>query len=245
MHEQHERDRRGHATVGALIVLLLLLAFERPSSQTIPPPAALGLASVFMAGPALQDTNDDGTVDFVAARVLVAPDAPAADVAAAANIAARFGFETTAIDLPIADRVVASAPGETRLVVPLNIYKAVNVYMPPKGNRGPEGGRGGGDDVEASNPGITYISSGTEAPDETARGEWMQIVASAGLQSDLAVLKLLYDTEFKIERREEVSQDGVSLTVFRPRPGTPPKLEPTTAILDADRDSPMPNRSDR
>lgn len=121
----------------------------------------------------------------------------------------------------------------------LNIYKGVNVYMPPKGTRprqggGGDAGEGGeGGEGDASSPRITYISSGTEAPDETAHGEWMEIVASAGLQWDLAVLKLLYDTEFKIERREEVSQDGVSLAVFRPRPGNPPKLPSPTTTQDA------------
>lgn len=114
----------------------------------------------------------------------------------------------------------------------LNIYKGVNVYMPPKGTRGGPGGGGGGGEGDASSPRITYISSGTEAPDETAQGEWMEIVASAGLQWDLAVLKLLYDTEFKIERREEVSQDGVSLAVFRPRPGNPPKPPSPTTTQD-------------
>jgi hypothetical protein len=115
----------------------------------------------------------------------------------------------------------------------LNIYKDVNVYMPPKGTRAGQGGGGEGGEGDASSPRITYISSGTEAPDETAHGEWMEIVASAGLQWDLAVLKLLYDTEFKIERREEVSQDGVSLAVFRPRPGNTPKLPSPTTTQDA------------
>jgi hypothetical protein len=88
--------------------------------------------------------------------------------------------------------------------------------MPPKGTRA---GQGGGGDAG-------------EAPDETAHGGWMEIVASAGLQWDLAVLKRLYDTEFEIERREEVSQDGVSPAVFRPRPGNPPKLPSPTTTRD-------------
>ncbi len=60
----------------------------------------------------------------------------------------------------------------------------------------------------------------------------MKIVASAGLQWDLAVLRLLYDSEFEIERREEASADGVSLAVFRPRPGTPPKPPSPTTTSD-------------
>jgi hypothetical protein len=58
--------------------------------------------------------------------------------------------------------------------------------------------------------------------------------ASAGLQWDLAVLNLLYDMEFQIERREEASADGVSPSTFRPRPGTPSKPPaPTTTQEDA------------
>lgn len=125
----------------------------------------------------------------------------------------------------------------------LHIYKGVNVYMPPTGTRRPEGGQDRGEG--ASDPRITYISSGTEAPDETARGDWMKIVASAGLQWDLAVLKLLYDSEFKIERREEASVEGVSLAVFRARPGTLPKLTSPTTTLDAEPNAAMPNRNER
>jgi len=116
-HEQRDRCGRRRAAVSVLAVLLLfVVAFERPSSQTMAS-ATSGLAGIFAAGGALQDTNGDGAVDFIAAQIIVAPDAPAADVAAAANIAARFGFETMAMDLPVAARASEAAPAGTRLVV--------------------------------------------------------------------------------------------------------------------------------
>ncbi|HEY0874211.1 MAG TPA: M14 family zinc carboxypeptidase, partial [Vicinamibacterales bacterium] len=114
----------------------------------------------------------------------------------------------------------------------LNIYKGVNVYMPPKGTR--RDAPGAREERGEANPRITYINSGTEAPDETARGDWMKIVASAGLQWDLAVLRLLNDMEFEIETRREMTAAGVSLAVFRERPGKPPKTAPdTTAQKEA------------
>jgi len=59
------------------VLLLFVVAFERPSSQTMAS-ATSGLAGIFAGGGALQDTNGDGAVDFIAAQIIVAPDAPAA-----------------------------------------------------------------------------------------------------------------------------------------------------------------------
>ena len=58
-----------------------------------------------LAGGGLKDTNSDGLVDGVAARVILAADASAEDVQVATNLAARLGYETTALTLPIALRV--------------------------------------------------------------------------------------------------------------------------------------------
>src|SRR5438552_4928752 len=51
-----------------------------------------------------RDTNGDGLPDVVAARVIVPADATLADVEAATNLAARLGYETTALTLPIVVR---------------------------------------------------------------------------------------------------------------------------------------------
>ena len=51
-----------------------------------------------------RDTNGDGLADAVVARVIV-PDAPTiGEVEAATNIAARLGYETTALTLPLVHR---------------------------------------------------------------------------------------------------------------------------------------------
>ena len=105
----------------------------------------------------------------------------------------------------------------------LNIYKGVNVYMPPKGDAG-DGGGAVGPNLRSYYQKLTYITMGTEAPDQTGQGEWMQTVASAGLQWDLAILRFLYDSSFRIERRQTAIADGVWLALFRARPGIPPKV---------------------
>ena len=48
-----------------------------------------------------QDRNQDGVVDFANARLVLSPQPAAGDLAAAADIAARLGFETSAMDLPM------------------------------------------------------------------------------------------------------------------------------------------------
>ena len=63
--------------------------------------APLGLAEFFKPGVVFQDRNDDGVVDFVDARIALAPAPSAAESAAAADVAARLGYETTAMSLPL------------------------------------------------------------------------------------------------------------------------------------------------
>ena len=53
-----------------------------------------GLESLFTEGAFLEDRNGDGVVDFVNARILLADGASAAEIAAGADVAMRFGFET-------------------------------------------------------------------------------------------------------------------------------------------------------
>src|SRR5437870_4029930 len=55
-----------------------------------------------------RDTNGDGLPDVVAARVIVPADAALADVEAATNLAARLGYETTALTLPIVSYLMAN-----------------------------------------------------------------------------------------------------------------------------------------
>src|ERR1043166_7883332 len=78
-------------------------------------------------------------------------------------------------------------------------------------------------DFMARNPDVTIWDGSTEAPDETARGDWMKLVATAGLQWDKANLDYLVQVRHEVERKVEPFWNGVSLTMSRPRPPKPPK----------------------
>lgn len=94
----------------------------------------------------------------------------------------------------------------------LPMTDSVLIEMPLKGSRaGGSGGRG-------FNPKITIWSGITEAPDETAYGEWMQLVAKAGLSWDQALLDYLYDGKHAVERSGSKFFGGVTLKATRPRP---------------------------
>jgi len=78
-------------------------------------------------------------------------------------------------------------------------------------------------DFMARNPNVTIWEGGTEAPDETAHGDWLKLVATAGLQWDKAILEYLVQGRHDVERKVEPFWQGVSLSVNRPRPPKPPK----------------------
>jgi hypothetical protein len=79
-------------------------------------------------------------------------------------------------------------------------------------------------------PQVTFFSGGTEAPDETAQGEWLNLVAKAGFSYLMANVKYLRDGEYDFERIEESApQDGVSVTMLRVRPVRPGKGQPARA----------------
>ena len=80
--------------------------------------------------------------------------------------------------------------------------------------------------------GLQWLFAGsTEAPDETAHGDWMKLVATAGLQWDTAILDYLAESPYEVERRREPFAGGVSFTLNRARPPKPKtdKPEPTAA----------------
>jgi hypothetical protein len=69
---------------------------------------------------------------------------------------------------------------------------------------------------------VTFVSGGTEAPDETAQGEWLNLVTKPGFSYVMAHVKYLRDGRYKVERIEEEGQrDVVSLTLLRVRPVLP------------------------
>jgi len=96
------------------------------------------------------------------------------------------------------------------------------------GNPAGESGAGGGTGRFSMNawPQVTFFSGGTEAPDETAQGEWLNLVAKAGFSYLMASVKYLRDGHYTVQRIEEdAARDAVSLTTVRIRPvlpGRPP-----------------------
>ncbi len=92
----------------------------------------------------------------------------------------------------------------------LPMTDSVLIQMPLKGS---SGGGGGG-----YNPRVTIWSGTTEAPDETAYGPWMELVAKAGLSWDQAILDYLYEGEHEVERSGSTFFGGVTLRMNRPRP---------------------------
>ena len=97
----------------------------------------------------------------------------------------------------------------------MDLHNGVNIGMPIKGRLASAPGRGGG---RGYDPKITIWAAGTEAPDEPARGDWMKIVASAGLAWDTAVLQYLLDGDHQVNRNTSEFFGGVSIRLDRPRP---------------------------
>src|SRR4029079_2321180 len=82
----------------ALLVASTAIGYTAPADVVAP----ASLSTFFKPGAAFQDRNGDGVVDFVDARIVLPERTSASDVAAAANVAARLGYETTAMNLPVA-----------------------------------------------------------------------------------------------------------------------------------------------
>src|SRR5262249_13793829 len=84
-------------------LVLVLPPPSAPVGCTAPGDAAApaSLSAFFTPGAAFQDRNGDGVVDFVDARIVLAAQPSATEVAAAADVAARLGYETTALNLPL------------------------------------------------------------------------------------------------------------------------------------------------
>src|SRR5690242_1757265 len=84
------------------LTALLLVAISASIGRTAPADTTpLALSELFKTGVVFQDRNGDGVIDFVDARIVV-PGAPSpGESAAAADVAARLGYETSAMNLPI------------------------------------------------------------------------------------------------------------------------------------------------
>jgi hypothetical protein len=99
----------------------------------------------------------------------------------------------------------------------LDFTNGVLIYKSIKGARAnPQS-----NDFMTRQPNVTIWEGVTEAPDETARGDWMKLVANAGLQWDKAILEYLATGHHEVERKVDPFWNGVSLTMNRPRPPKP------------------------
>src|SRR5689334_17603418 len=84
--------------LAALFLVITSTSIGRSAPADVAP---LSLSDFFKTGIVFQDRNGDGVVDFVDAHVVLADGATAAETAAAADVAARLGYETTAMNLPV------------------------------------------------------------------------------------------------------------------------------------------------
>src|ERR1700743_3500706 len=87
-----------------LVAVLALTTLAAGPSQPAPAASSL-LEDAFHLGPLLRDTNGDAIVDAVCAHIVVPDHSDEGENAAGANIAARFGYETSGITLPIVTTV--------------------------------------------------------------------------------------------------------------------------------------------
>jgi hypothetical protein len=116
------------------------------------------------------------------------------------------------------------------------IVNGIRIYMSLKGSggRGSAAGAAGGDAGAgaAGTPGsggvtglsndVTWDAGYTEAPDETAHGDYMKLMASAGLAFDYVHLQYLVDGDLRIARTQREAGGNVTWRVERPRPILPP-----------------------
>src|SRR3984885_13002484 len=88
-------------TIRFRIACLLLFLLPANKAYQASTNEADHLLDPFASGWMLSDTNGDGIVDFVSGKVVVPANPTAAENAAAADIAARLGFSSTGLNLPL------------------------------------------------------------------------------------------------------------------------------------------------
>lgn len=107
------------------------------------------------------------------------------------------------------------------------IVNGIRIYMALKGAGGGRGGAAGGATAPGSggvggiSPDVTWDSGYTEAPDETAHGDYMKLMASAGLAFDRVHLEYLAKGKLRIIRTEREQGGKVTWRVERFRPNLP------------------------
>lgn len=91
-----------YSLFGIALALVVLGGQPRPEAQSGEP---RGIAALLDTSQGMvRDSNDDGLPDVIAAKVVVPDAASIQEIQGAANIAARLGFETTAMSFPVVVR---------------------------------------------------------------------------------------------------------------------------------------------
>ena len=70
-------------------------------------------------------------------------------------------------------------------------------------------------------PNVTYYSIVTEAADETAYGDWLKLVCTAGLAHSTALLKYLSEGENKIIQENKEYENAFFRRKYRKKPVLP------------------------
>ena len=119
------------------LALAVLLAGAGAIGRTAPADTVVAsLSELFKPGVVFQDRNGDGAIDFTDARIVLPAQPSSADLAAASDIAARLGYETSAMNLPVPvargfSRPTAprfsSAPGRSPVRAPRSMRSAAPV----------------------------------------------------------------------------------------------------------------------
>ncbi len=140
--------------------------------------------------------------------------------------------EVRAVNLSHQDRYRRWANGFAPFVFSQEIYEDTAIYYTDPETGEPRGGRrlaapGSQTAAQASMnswPQVTFNRGMTEAPDETAQGAWLDLVARMGFSFLTAHLDYLKDGVYVLSLVEEgASEDRASRTLVRVRPVLPAK----------------------
>ena len=147
------------------LTLIAVLHGARSAQTMSTPPAGRGdLTDLFAKGVFLEDTNGDGVIDKVNAHVALGTDPTASDVSAGADIAARLGYETSAMDIPLSNGErsipIAVGPGGVKAA-------GLSIVLPPLAP-----GEGLVESVATGGSRAVVVTGGDDAGTRAA-AEWM------------------------------------------------------------------------
>lgn len=116
-----------------------------------------------------------------------------------------------------------TAPPVAGVVAPRGRHPHLNVAERRGGGRGGASGTTapGSGGVGGISPDLTWDSGYTKAPNETAHGDYMKLMASAGLAFDRVHLAYLAETNLRIHRTEREQSGKVAWRIERLRPNLP------------------------